>query len=89
MMVLKLTMQLVENTPKQLIEESVERWYLEGKKDYVSCINLIEYISKKYQKTAINHLNYVHRYGFVHLKKKPQKVEIKKKKKVKSRNSPF
>ncbi|MDA9114233.1 hypothetical protein N9J43_02030 [Alphaproteobacteria bacterium] len=75
--------------PKQLIEESVERWYVEGKKDYEYCINIIEYISKKYQKTAINHLNYIHRYGLIHLKKKPQKVEIKQKKKVKSRNSPF
>ena len=62
--------------PKQLIEESVERWYLDGKKDYEYCINIIEYISNKYQKTAINHLNYIHQYGYVHLKTK-KNVEYK------------
>ena len=62
--------------PKQQIETQVERWYLEMKENHETCANIIEFISKKYQRTAINHLNYIHQYGYVHLKSK-KKIEYK------------
>ena len=62
--------------PKKLIETSVENGYLDGNKDYEYCVNIIECISKKYQRTAVNHLNYIHQYGYVHLKSN-KKIEYK------------
>lgn len=64
--------------PKVTIQKVVEQWFIDGKEDESYVINLIYFIeNKRYQKTAINHLAYIKRYGFLHFRRnEPPKVEV-------------
>ena len=62
--------------PKEFIQKNIEQWYIDGNESYEYCENIIECISNRnYQKTALAHLNYIHKYGYVHRKLKTQSIE--------------
>ncbi len=65
---------------KATIQKVVEQWFIDGKEDESYVVNLIFFIeNKRYQKTAINHLAYIKRYGFMHFRRnEPPKVDVQK-----------